>query len=447
MRRLLRFWFRAEEAVDRRRYIEHGVGLALIKYGVDALLILGVTGVIWSPVDYVATGVSIDRSAIGAAPQWLKIVLALWTAPFFWIGLSMSARRARAAGLSPWLGQLFFVPFVNYAFIALMCLLPDRRRDGASAAATEITDVTLATTLRAMGLGAAAGLGVILLGVQAMNSYGAFLFFGAPFVIGAVTAYYYNRAHAASAGSTTALVMITTLVVGLATIMFAIEGLGCLVMAYPFSLVIAQFGSTFGRWIALNDVDTPAYSVLGVLLLPASGPLWAPRGDPGVYEVKSAVEIDAPPMTVWKNVVSFPKLAPPTDLLSRTGISYPIGARIEGEGVGAIRYCDFSTGSFVEPITHWEPGIRLGFDITDNPPPMREWSPYAIQPPHLDGYFAAKRGEFRLIELPGGRTRLEGSTWYELRMGPELYWSFYADAIVERIHTRVLEHIREISKR
>src|SRR5205809_3436324 len=36
---------------------------------------------------------------------------------------------------------------------------------------------------------------------------------------------------------------------------------------------------------------------------------------------------------------------------------------IEGTGVGATRYCDFTTGSFVEPIAVWEENRRLGFDI------------------------------------------------------------------------------------
>ena len=78
---------------------------------------------------------------------------------------------------------------------------------------------------------------------------------------------------------------------------------------------------------------------------------------------------------------------------------------------------------------------------------LLEWSPYAdLHPPHLDGYFASKRGEFRLIALPNGRTRLEGSTWYELRMAPAAYWSIFATAIVERIHMRVLRHIKSVAE-
>jgi hypothetical protein len=102
----------------------------------------------------------------------------------------------------------------------------------------------------------------------------------------------------------------------------------------------------------------------------------------------------------------------------------------------------FSTGAFVEPITAWEPGERLSFDVVESPPPLEELSLWRIAPPHLTGYLEPVRGEFRLIRLPGGATRLEGSTWYEQRLRPEGYWVLFSDLVIRRIHVRVLEHIR-----
>ena len=79
---------------------------------------------------------------------------------------------------------------------------------------------------------------------------------------------------------------------------------------------------------------------------------------------------------------------------------------------------------------------------------MREWSFYPnLAPPHLDGFFRARRGEFRLVRLTGNRTRLEGSTWYELRIHPVVYWSVFADLIVSRIHYRVLQHIKAVAEK
>jgi hypothetical protein len=90
------------------------------------------------------------------------------------------------------------------------------------------------------------------------------------------------------------------------------------------------------------------------------------------------------------------------------------------------------------------PGKRLAFDVASSPDPMHELSPYKnLSSPHLHGYLLSRRGEFRLIELPGQRTRLEGSTWYEVEMAPEGYWQIWSDFLIHRIHTRVLEHIKE----
>ncbi len=119
----------------------------------------------------------------------------------------------------------------------------------------------------------------------------------------------------------------------------------------------------------------------------------------------------------------------------------------EGSGVGAVRYCEFSTGPFVEPITAWEPPHRLAFDVAEQPHPMRELSPWgAITPPHLEETLHCRRGEFRLVALPDGRTRLEGRTWYAMDLWPQAYFKLWADDLIHRIHVRVLDHIESLAE-
>jgi len=177
--------------------------------------------------------------------------------------------------------------------------------------------------------------------------------------------------------------------------------------------------------------------------LPASAALEPKLVRAPLREVVTAIEIDAPREAVWPHVLGFAELREPPRWFFRLGIAYPVSARIEGAGRGAVRRCEFSTGAFVEPITVWDPPRRLAFDVLSQPAPMQEWSPYRhLHPPHLDGTMRSHRGEFRLVALPGGRTRLEGSTWYELDLAPQAYWSIWSDFLVHRIHHRVLEHIR-----
>ena len=225
----------------------------------------------------------------------------------------------------------------------------------------------------------------------------------------------------------------------------AIEGLICIAMAAPLAAAMAALGGLVGYGLQRRGPQarsSGAYSV-AILALPLLlGAEAASTPAPAVAPVRTSVIVAAPPEVVWRHVVSFSELPPPDELVFRSGIAYPTSARIEGTGVGAVRRCRFSTGDFVEPITRWDEPRLLAFSVASQPAPMRELSPWgAIRPPHLDGFLRSRRGEFRLRPLPGGRTLLEGTTWYENRMWPAGYWKLWSDELIHRIHRRVLEHV------
>jgi hypothetical protein len=158
-----------------------------------------------------------------------------------------------------------------------------------------------------------------------------------------------------------------------------------------------------------------------------------------LLEVKSSVIINAPPEKVWRNVISFAKLPPPSETIFKLGIAYPVRAEIKGTGVGAVRHCEFSTGPFVEPIEVWDEPRLLKFSVTENPEPMQEWTPYRhIHPPHLDGYLESCGGQFRLVPLSDERTLLEGTTWYYHHLWPADYWQLWSDHIIHTIHVKEL---------
>jgi len=229
-----------------------------------------------------------------------------------------------------------------------------------------------------------------------------------------------------------------------AVFLLAFEGAVCIAMAIPLGLLVGLLGAVMGRAIALSGQRAIPPALSAMLLLPVSVSLERPGATGRIlHRVQSSIVVNAPPERVWVHVIAFRPIPEPAGLVFRLGIAYPRYARIEGAGVGAVRYCVFSTGPFVEPITHWEPGRRLGFDVVSSPEPLRELSLYSsISPPHLHDYLRSRRGEFRLIALAGGRTRLEGSTWYEIEMAPEAYWQLWSDFLIHRIHDRVLDHIK-----
>src|SRR5262249_11805667 len=123
------------------------------------------------------------------------------------------------------------------------------------------------------------------------------------------------------------------------------------------------------------------------------------------YVVVTSVEVDAPVESVWDHVIQFPELSEAKDWDFRLGIACPQRATINGVGVGAVRRCEFTTGTFVEPITTWDAPRRLAFDVAEQPDPMIELSPYRnVRPPHLNHFLRSTRGEFLLVPLDGGRT-------------------------------------------
>ena len=232
----------------------------------------------------------------------------------------------------------------------------------------------------------------------------------------------------------------------------AFEGLICIIMMLPLAVPVVVLGTLVGYFILELGPEPPRdlgklVIVLFALLPTMVGAEHVTKPEPLLFTCETSVVVDAQPENVWRHVVSFSDLDPPNDWLFRTGVAYPIRARIEGTGVGAVRRCEFSTGAFVEPIEVWDEPRLLRFAVTSNPAPMREWNPlFEIHPPHLEGFLVSKQGQFLLTPLPGGKTLLKGSTLYQHGLLPASYWRLWSDPIIHRIHDRVLRHVKRLAE-
>jgi hypothetical protein len=241
-------------------------------------------------------------------------------------------------------------------------------------------------------------------------------------------------------------------ILGIGIFATAWEGVGCLMMAAPIAFALAFLGAYLGydmqKLQGANKLERnyPVMSLLIALPVFMTGEKAATVGAP-VMPVVSTIVVAAPPSEVWKNVIAFPRLKSPTELIFKTGIAYPIGATINGAGVGAVRHCKFSTGEFVEPITEWQPPSKLGFNVISQPATMREttWA-REIQAAHLHGYLNVKHGQFQLVPIKEhGKlcTEIVGTTWYQNNMWPNVYWRLWSDHIIHQIHLRVLNQVKE----
>jgi hypothetical protein len=479
--------WRWDGTIGRGSYLLLGFLLAALKYGLDWLIVTQLFARSWSLFGYLVMpedAVFIYR--LPPADRLLYGVLLSVALPFVWAGVGLTLRRIRDAGLPLALVILFFVPLVNLLFFVILSILPPRRPETSEEAAQDPLTVVpilgrgdsvtvaepvayrrLEEKVRAvhrrvvpdnpMASAAVATVFCVPLTVaftfvaaQLLGNYGWALFVGSPFFLGLSAVLLFGLTRPRGFGSCMLVALVAGSVAGVATIVLALEGAICLILAAPILFVLVLLGGVVGYaiqarpWAAFH---APTLLLAVALTLPAllAAETAADR-EPSLLEVTTTVEIDAPPERVWQNVVAFPPLPEPDDWVFGAGIAYPTHATIHGTGVGAVRHCVFSTGTFVEPIEVWDEPRLLRFAVTDQPEPMTEWTPYSIHPPHLDHYLVSRRGQFLLTPLPGGRTRLAGTTWYTNKMWPAPYWQIWSDAIIHRIHRRVLEHVRQVSE-
>ncbi|MDA0659052.1 MAG: SRPBCC family protein [Planctomycetota bacterium] len=455
----LRIWlsdiFGLSKPVPRALYATVGFVLIGFKYGVEAgIQALGANR-FFSPFDFINPTLAAREQYAADAPNWLTTVWIFWTLPFLWIALSMSVRRAAYLGQSPWWGLIVVVPIVNIPAMLYWSLASDKIQPAAAdsipASAMEPMETTATptsapyATLAGLAGGVVYMIAMALGSVYLADSYGHALFFGTPLITGALMTFVLNRPIARPFWESLAYAALAVTVGCFAFLFIGFEGFICIAMAIPIMVPLGILGGVLGYGIAtgLCGRDEKKGMLHSLLLLPVLAGIEPYFQTVPEFEVMSSVDIDAPPSHVWQNVVRFTDIKAQPAWFFRLGIATPMRARIEGTGVGAIRYCEFTTGTFVEPITVWDEPRQLAFDVAEQPEPMLELTPYGhLHPPHLRSSFRSQRGEFRLVPLPDGGTRLEGRTWYQLRIYPIAYWNVWADGLVHRIHDRVLQHIK-----
>jgi len=287
----------------------------------------------------------------------------------------------------------------------------------------------------------------ILLGVSVflLGEYGALVFLLVPFLMGFIPSIVLAKNGEAKFKDGMLVGTYTFLVVTFGMLIIAFEGLICIAMSIPIVFPFMIFGAGAAVWMMRWRKNRSIKENLLILCLlgALSFGFDYQEKELALMPVKTSIKIEANIEDVWTNVVTFSNLPEPTDWIFKTGLAYPMNATIEGEGVGAVRYCNFSTGPFVEPITIWNQPNLLAFDVKSQPIPMNEMNPFReVHPPHLEGYFVSKKGQFALTKIDEKQTLLEGTTWYYLDIHPAPYWSAWSDFIIHRIHLQVLNHIK-----
>ncbi|QWK77263.1 SRPBCC family protein [Ochrobactrum sp. BTU1] len=228
------------------------------------------------------------------------------------------------------------------------------------------------------------------------------------------------------------------------------EGGICVIMAAPFFGVFSAVGS----WLTLSLIRrfrTPRSTML-VIALPLMFYPFEPllQYEPHEGAVTTVIDIAASPEVVWQQTAEIRHVLP--DELSWTfshgivGVPQPVDARLEGEGVGAVRQLEWTRGvKFQEIVTRWEENRLLAWDFrfgTDSIPAAVE--------AHINvdsSYLKLTNGDYHLEALPNGHTRLTLTTRYRIATPINFYCDLWGKVFLNDFHGVVLKVIRDRSQR
>jgi hypothetical protein len=236
--------------------------------------------------------------------------------------------------------------------------------------------------------------------------------------------------------SSVGISLLITLAVCLGGLLFSgLEGLVCVLMAFPILVITAMLGAGIGLAIRDHVTNDSKFS-LGIMPLLAGISIFGAGKvenelTTGVRTetVVSSITIDATPEDVWDALLEFDRVEGPKPLLMRCGLPIPESCTTEGTGVGSQRTCHFNSGFVRERVTRWEPGQCLEFDVVDVQLPGRHWL----------GFQGAK---YTLETTDTGQTLVKRTTIVTSTLRPAIYWQFFERLGTETEHEYILKSLR-----
>jgi hypothetical protein len=224
-----------------------------------------------------------------------------------------------------------------------------------------------------------------------------------------------------------------------------LEGAICIVMAAPIFVGLSVVGGVVAG-LVLKYSEKQARVLAALALFPfLSSPLELRTPPPRMErEVVTERLVAASPEALWQEVVRVPEIRDdelPSSFFTAIGIPRPLAASLDREGVGALRTASFRGGiTFREQIAVWQRNERLGFTIAV--------VPESILPGLLDEHvrvgsehFDVTWGEFRLVPVSAGRTRLVLLSRHRLSTRFNVYAGLWTDAVMRDLQERIWEVI------
>ena len=188
--------FTIQGRVSRVAYALTGIVLTLIKHNLDRVLAMQIHRQSWGLMNYMTPlGMLNQPNPLSSEEKRFLVTMALVAVPFIWVGVVMTVKRLRDAGVTSRLVFLFFIPAVNIVFFLLLCLLPSREdREMAAKGGWGVLETCLPNSKWGSGIlgtlaGAIFGTVLTLFSIKVLGGYGFTLFLAIPFFMGYFSAW------------------------------------------------------------------------------------------------------------------------------------------------------------------------------------------------------------------------------------------------------------------
>ncbi len=230
------------------------------------------------------------------------------------------------------------------------------------------------------------------------------------------------------------------------TLVLAIEGWACWIMALPLFLAGASVGGLIGGYLKLKKSRKIQISLL-VLLPFLISPLENQIGPiPATYQVHTFIDINASAERIWSNVTRVKTISKAEDkgfLSNLLGFPRPVRAELNYEGTGAFREAQFTGGLvFYETVTEYKDKEKMVFSIQANT--------YDIPSTTLDehvliggDYFDVLEGIYELEKLPNGKHRLHLYSRFRMNTTFNFYAGWWGKQIMKDIQRNILQIEKE----
>ncbi len=243
------------------------------------------------------------------------------------------------------------------------------------------------------------GITAVMFATSSDAIYGMGIFIALPIVSGFVGTLIWGWRGPITRGEAMKMSAMALTASGFGLLGMKIEGIICLFMAAPLAYPLALLGGSLAFSVLdhVHGSKRVGTTMLLAILLPFGAIQWERvfPSDPPTYAVTSTIDIAAPQEKVWNALVHPYQVRRTEDLVFYVGVAYPRAAWIEGTGTNATRFCDFSTGTFVEPIREWRENELLRFEVAKNVPAMQEWNPsLRFIRRILRGFWSRNKGSF-----------------------------------------------------